>query len=154
MSLTVKEFWKSINIWWSYGQELGVLFFLTHSVYRTYRRLSLNLGKHTRSKHKTDGRDAILRPYRQTRGNNHITNEHHSLTLEIVAFGSQPESLVRRLAGWHWTERVCDFHWMARDVRRSNHTWLFSCGLVWSLSLVLAEAWDHTHISLFFLECP
>jgi len=26
LSLTVKEFWKSVNIWWSYGQELGVLF--------------------------------------------------------------------------------------------------------------------------------
>ena len=26
-SLTVKEFWKSVNIWLSYGQELGVLFF-------------------------------------------------------------------------------------------------------------------------------
>jgi len=26
LSLTVKEFWKSSNIW-SYGQELGVLFF-------------------------------------------------------------------------------------------------------------------------------
>ena len=24
LSLTVKEFWKSVNIWWSYGQELGV----------------------------------------------------------------------------------------------------------------------------------
>jgi len=32
LSLTVKEFWKSVNIWWSYGQELGVLFFLTHGV--------------------------------------------------------------------------------------------------------------------------
>jgi len=33
LSLTVKEFWKSVNIWWSYGQELlGVSFFLTHSV--------------------------------------------------------------------------------------------------------------------------
>ena len=32
LSPTVKEFWKSVNIWWSYGQELGVLFFLTHSV--------------------------------------------------------------------------------------------------------------------------
>jgi len=32
LSLTVKEFWKSANIWWSYGQELGVLFFLTHGV--------------------------------------------------------------------------------------------------------------------------
>ena len=33
---------KSVNIWWSYGQELGVLFFLTHSVVylRTYRHLS------------------------------------------------------------------------------------------------------------------
>jgi len=27
LSLTVKEFWKLVNIWWSYGQELGVLFF-------------------------------------------------------------------------------------------------------------------------------
>ena len=32
LSLKVKEFWKSVNIWWSYGQEFGVLFFLTHSV--------------------------------------------------------------------------------------------------------------------------
>jgi len=32
LSLTVKEFWKSVNTLWSYGQELGVLFFLTHSV--------------------------------------------------------------------------------------------------------------------------
>ena len=32
LSLTVKEFWKSVNICWSYGQELGVLFFLTHGV--------------------------------------------------------------------------------------------------------------------------
>ena len=23
----MKKFWKSVNIWWSYGQELGVLFF-------------------------------------------------------------------------------------------------------------------------------
>jgi len=36
LSLTVKELWKSVNIWWSYGQELGVLFFLTHSVVRIY----------------------------------------------------------------------------------------------------------------------
>ena len=27
LSLTVKEFWKSANIWCSYGQQLGVLFF-------------------------------------------------------------------------------------------------------------------------------
>ena len=33
LSLTVKEFWKSTNIWWSYGQELDVLFFLTHGVH-------------------------------------------------------------------------------------------------------------------------
>jgi len=32
LSLTVKEFKKSSNIWWSYGQEFGVLFFLTHGV--------------------------------------------------------------------------------------------------------------------------
>jgi len=27
LSLMVKEFWKLVNIWWSYGQEKGVLFF-------------------------------------------------------------------------------------------------------------------------------
>ena len=32
MSLPVKEFWKSVNIWGSYGQEFSVLFFLRHSV--------------------------------------------------------------------------------------------------------------------------
>ena len=32
VSLQVKEFWKSVNIWGSYGQEFGVLFFLRHSV--------------------------------------------------------------------------------------------------------------------------
>ena len=32
LSLTVKEFGKSANIWLSYGQELGVLFFLTNGV--------------------------------------------------------------------------------------------------------------------------
>ena len=29
LSLSLKEFWKSVNIWWSYGQEFGVLFFET-----------------------------------------------------------------------------------------------------------------------------
>jgi len=33
LSPKVKKVWKSANIWWSYGQEFGVLFFLTHSVY-------------------------------------------------------------------------------------------------------------------------
>jgi len=33
----VKEFWKSVNIWGSYGQEFGVLFFLRHSVHLLYR---------------------------------------------------------------------------------------------------------------------
>ena len=32
LSLTVKEFRKSVNIWGSYGQEFSVLFFLTHGV--------------------------------------------------------------------------------------------------------------------------
>ena len=32
LNLSLKEFWKSVNIWWSYGQEFGVLFFLRHSV--------------------------------------------------------------------------------------------------------------------------
>ena len=28
LSLTLKEFWKSVNIWGSYGQEFNVLFFI------------------------------------------------------------------------------------------------------------------------------
>jgi len=32
VSLPVKEFWKSVNIWGTYGQEFGVLYFLRHSV--------------------------------------------------------------------------------------------------------------------------
>jgi len=32
LNVTVKELCKSVNIWRSYGQEFGVLFFLTHSV--------------------------------------------------------------------------------------------------------------------------
>jgi len=32
LSLTVKEFRKSVHIWRSYGQEFGVLFFLTRGV--------------------------------------------------------------------------------------------------------------------------
>jgi len=35
LSLPVKEFSKSVNIWGNYGQEFGVLFFLRHSVYHT-----------------------------------------------------------------------------------------------------------------------
>jgi len=33
MSLPVKEFWKSVNIWGSYGQESGVLFFWDSVIY-------------------------------------------------------------------------------------------------------------------------
>ena len=33
VSLPVKEFWKSVSIWGSYGQEFSVLFFLRHSVH-------------------------------------------------------------------------------------------------------------------------
>ena len=33
VSLPVKEFWKSINTWGSYGQEFGVLFFLRHCIF-------------------------------------------------------------------------------------------------------------------------
>ena len=32
VSLPVKEFWKSVNIWGSYGQEFGVLFFETQCI--------------------------------------------------------------------------------------------------------------------------
>ena len=35
VSQPVKEFWKSVNIWGSYGQEFSVLFFLRHSVHVT-----------------------------------------------------------------------------------------------------------------------
>jgi len=38
-SLTVKELWKSSNIWWSYGQEFGVLFFLTHGVHKWHMNI-------------------------------------------------------------------------------------------------------------------
>jgi len=31
----VKKIWKSVNIWWSYGQEFGVLFFWL-TVYKAY----------------------------------------------------------------------------------------------------------------------
>ena len=36
VSLPVKEFGKSVNIWGSYGQKFGVLFFLRHSVVCMY----------------------------------------------------------------------------------------------------------------------
>jgi len=39
MSLPVKEFWKSVNIWGSYGQEFSVLFFLRHSVQLEWQQL-------------------------------------------------------------------------------------------------------------------
>ena len=32
LSLMVKEFWKSVNIWRNCGQEYSVSFFLTHGV--------------------------------------------------------------------------------------------------------------------------
>jgi len=34
LSPLVKKFWKSGNSWWNYGQEFGVLFFLTHGVHQ------------------------------------------------------------------------------------------------------------------------
>jgi len=39
LCLQVKKLWKSVNIWWSYGQEFGVLFFWL-TVYKklSYRR--------------------------------------------------------------------------------------------------------------------
>ena len=39
LSLTVIKFWKSVNIWWSFGQELGVLFFFD-SRCRSYWRIA------------------------------------------------------------------------------------------------------------------
>ena len=36
-SQLVIKFWKSDNSWWNYGQEFGVLFFLTHGVYYIYK---------------------------------------------------------------------------------------------------------------------
>ena len=40
VSLPVKEVWKSVNIWGSYGQEFSVLFVLRHSVQATFVRWS------------------------------------------------------------------------------------------------------------------
>ena len=39
----MKEFWKSVNIWESYGQEFSVLFFLRHSVFYNYCRSNCQL---------------------------------------------------------------------------------------------------------------
>jgi len=50
MNLSVKEIWKSVNIWRSYGQYCSALFFLTHSVVWGVYGLSQILG----------GRDSIL----------------------------------------------------------------------------------------------
>jgi len=36
LNLSVKEFWKSVNIWRSYGQYYSGLFLLTHSVCGTF----------------------------------------------------------------------------------------------------------------------
>jgi len=44
----MREFWKSVNIWRSYGQEYSVLFFLTHSVGYVY--LLFGCGLTTRNK--------------------------------------------------------------------------------------------------------
>ena len=43
LSLTVKQFWKSVNISWSYGQELGVLFFWLTVYMYSKSTLDLNL---------------------------------------------------------------------------------------------------------------
>jgi len=43
-SPSVEKVWKSVNIWWSYEQEFGVLFFLTHGVFKNSRILSALLG--------------------------------------------------------------------------------------------------------------
>ena len=37
----MKELWKSVNVWWSYGQQFGVLFLLSHSVELCSARLRL-----------------------------------------------------------------------------------------------------------------
>ena len=45
MNLPVKEVWKSVNIWRSYGQYCSALFlFLTHSVYAMYAVTVVTLG--------------------------------------------------------------------------------------------------------------
>ena len=46
MSLPMKEFRKSVNIWRSYGQEFGVLFFLRHSVFYVHKILVNTLDKY------------------------------------------------------------------------------------------------------------
>jgi len=49
MSVTVKEFWKSFNIWQSYGEELGVLFFLTHGVVEIFQNRNYMAQYYTKS---------------------------------------------------------------------------------------------------------
>ena len=43
LSVTVKEIWKSVIIWQSYGQEFGVLFFYgPRCIYNSYAFLQIN----------------------------------------------------------------------------------------------------------------
>ena len=54
VSLQVKEFWKLVNIWGSYGQEFGVLFFWD-TVY-IYKFLFVNMWQQI-----TDRRENVQR---------------------------------------------------------------------------------------------
>ena len=47
-SRLLKNFWKLVNICWSYGKEFGVLFFLTHNVHHNIITANFNTHTHTR----------------------------------------------------------------------------------------------------------
>ena len=51
VSLPVKEFWKSVNIWGSYGQEFSVLFFWDTVYYATKPALTLQNTFHLQGRH-------------------------------------------------------------------------------------------------------
>jgi len=46
VNLSMKEFWKSVNIWWSYGQYYSGCLLLTHSVVCIYRSIYFNYTAH------------------------------------------------------------------------------------------------------------
>ena len=63
LSLKVKKNWKSVNIWWSYGEEFGFLFFLTHSVVRARKELRESVQAFARFKYEDSGSTVVYPRY-------------------------------------------------------------------------------------------
>ena len=93
LSLPVKEFWKSANIWWSYGQELGVLFFDSQCICIT-------------PKSKIESRVHYVPEPAWAKKNNKINNTLQQLTSQILTSSSTDWSKysisdwVRSLSSW------------------------------------------------------